>query len=126
MTAPSGKSMVDVERAALVVEHLRLADNPLTRLCGLMFRKGLQPGEGLLLEPTNQVHTHFMRFPIDIVHLSSDGEVLRIFDAVPPWKICPLVKRSHAVLELEAGKAQQAGVAVGDHLTIRPVDVGQH
>lgn len=115
----SAKSMRDVERDAVVVQNLKLADNPLTRLRGLMFRKSLEPGEGLLLEPANAVHTHFMRFPIDVVHLSSDGEVLKIFDSVAPFRICPFVKRSHAVLEIEAGAAERAGIQVGDHLQVR-------
>jgi uncharacterized membrane protein (UPF0127 family) len=111
--------MLVIERDAIVVSDLKLADNPLTRLRGLMFRKSLTPGEGLLLEPANAVHTHFMRFPIDVVHLSKEGEVLRIFDAVPPFRICPFVKQSQAVLEVEAGTALRAGIKVGDHLKVQ-------
>jgi protein-S-isoprenylcysteine O-methyltransferase Ste14 len=57
-----------------------------------------------------------MGYPIDVVHLDRDGVVLRVLRELPPWRIGPLVRRSHAVLELPAG----AGDAVreGDRLAL--------
>ena len=53
----------------IVCERCTVAENPLTRLRGLLGRDGLEPGEGLLLRPASAVHTYFMRFPIDVVFL---------------------------------------------------------
>ena len=39
------------------------------RLKGFLGRRGLAPGEGLLIVPAGSIHTLFMRFPIDVVFL---------------------------------------------------------
>ena len=53
---------------------------------GLLGRGGLESGEGLLLRPAGSVHMFFMRFPIDVVFLSRDGEVLKIVSDLRPWR----------------------------------------
>lgn len=75
------------------------------RLLGLMFRPRLQAGGGLWLEPCRSVHTHFMRFPIDLLFLDGEGRVVRVIRALRPWRISPVVREAVAVLELPAGAA---------------------
>ena len=84
------------------------------RLLGLMFRPRLGPGEGLWIEPCNAVHTHFMRFPIDVLFLDKQGQVVRVVPAMAPWKHTPLVKGATVVLELPAGGA--GTTAAGDQV----------
>jgi hypothetical protein len=43
-----------------------LADRPLLRMRGLIGRRGLPAGEGMLLWPAPGIHTAFMRFPIEV------------------------------------------------------------
>ena len=62
--------------AEVVCQRCAVADRPFPRLRGLMGRRGLAPGEGLLLRPTPSIHTWFMRFPIDAVFLDADLRVL--------------------------------------------------
>ena len=52
-------------------EECVVADNPFTRLRGLLGRRGLGAGEGLLLRPSPSIHTWFMRFAIDVVFLDA-------------------------------------------------------
>jgi uncharacterized membrane protein (UPF0127 family) len=101
----------------LVCERCGVADNPLTRLKGLLGRDGLEPGEGLLLRPASSVHTYFMRFPIDVVFLDRALVVVGIADSVEPWKARSR-KGAKAVLELPAGESQRRGLAVGDQLEL--------
>jgi uncharacterized protein len=85
---------------------------------GLMGRRGLPAGEGLLLSPAPSIHTAFMRFPIDALFLDRELEVLEIVERLGPWRIA--VKRgARAVLELPAGEAARCGVLVGDRLALR-------
>lgn len=84
------------------------------RLLGLMFRAGLPQGEGLLIRPCRAVHTHFMRFPIDVLFLDRENRVVHIIPAMAPWKLSPTVKAADAVLELPAGAA--GATAPGDQL----------
>ncbi len=90
------------------------------RLMGLMFRDSLPENGGLLLEPESSIHTFFMRFPIDVLYLNRDYEVLRAVPAMPPNRIGPLrTPRCHAILELPAGTIAATGTTVGDRLACR-------
>lgn len=95
-----------------------LADGWWSRLRGLMGRPPLQPGEGLWIRPCQQVHTQFMRAPIDVVFVDAEGRVLRVLPAMQPWRFSPFLRQARAVLELPAGAA--AGLAPGDRLVFQP------
>jgi uncharacterized membrane protein (UPF0127 family) len=95
-----------------------LADRPLLRMRGLMGRRGLPSGEGMLLRPAPGIHTAFMRFPIDALFLDRDLRVLDIREQLPPWRVAS-ERRARAVLELAAGESARCGVQVGDRLELR-------
>ena len=99
----------------VVCERCLVADSPWSRMRGLLGRRGLESGEGLLLRPAGSVHTFFMRFPIDAVFLARNGDVLKVSSDVKPWRIRSQ-RKAHAVLELPAGEAQRRSVAAGDRL----------
>jgi uncharacterized membrane protein (UPF0127 family) len=101
-----------------VCERCLLAETPLTRLKGLLGRRELLSGEGLLLRPTSSIHMFFMRFPIDAVWVDKGLKVLRISPAVAPWKVAGC-KGAKGVVELPAGEAARRGVQVGDQLVLR-------
>jgi uncharacterized membrane protein (UPF0127 family) len=94
-----------------------VADSPLARMRGLLGRRGLDQGEGLLLRPAASVHTFFMRFPIDIVFLSRDNQVLKVAAGVPPWRTAG-ARGAKAVVELAAGEATRTGIRAGDRLAV--------
>ena len=80
-------------------------------------RGGLESGEGLLLRPAGSVHMFFMRFPIDVVFLSRDGEVLKIVSDLRPWRTAG-ARRAKSALELGAGEAERHGIRVGSRLDL--------
>jgi uncharacterized membrane protein (UPF0127 family)/CheY-like chemotaxis protein len=92
-----------------------LADRPLPRMVGLMGRRGLPAGEGLLLSPAPGIHTAFMRFPIDALFLDADLRVVDIVERMRPWRMASR-RRARAVLELAAGECARRGVRIGDRL----------
>lgn len=91
-----------------------------TRRRGLLGRNGLPPGHAIVIAPSNLVHTFAMRFPIDIVFASREGQVLKIRPAVPPRRIAG-AWRGFAVIELAAGQVETSGTLVGDSLIVTPV-----
>ena len=56
------------------------------RLLGLALRRR-PPGHALLLPRCRSVHTFGMRFALDLIWLDRDGRVLRVDEAVPPWRV---------------------------------------
>ena len=112
----TGATVTVARTGAVLVERLGLANSFWTRFKGLMGRKTFPAGDGLLIVPCNSVHCFFMKFAIDVVYLSRDGEVLRVASELRPGAIGPLVKGARAVLELPGGTTATAGVLPGDRL----------
>jgi uncharacterized membrane protein (UPF0127 family) len=111
----SGVVVLVREDGSKVCERCVVANKMLPRMRGLLGRRSLPAGEGLLIRPAPSVHTFFMRFPIDVVFLSRSGEVLKVSADVGPWR-ARSCRGAYAVLELTAGEAESRGVAVGDHI----------
>ena len=99
-------------------ERCLLAETPLTRLKGLLGRRGLEQGEGLLLRPAASIHTFFMRFPIDAVWVDRDLNVLKVSPDVAPWHTAAC-KGAKGVVEMAAGEARRLGVSADDKLTLQ-------
>ena len=108
---------VRTEDGRVLCERCSVADNPLTRLRGLLGRRGLERGEGLLLRPAGSIHMFFMRFAIDAVFLSREGEVLKVSANVRPWRTAA-ARGAKAVIELPAGEAERRGIRAGVRLDV--------
>ena len=118
---PGGSfSLVRAASGEVVVSELELAIDSATRRKGLLGRDALPAGTGLMIAPSNAVHTFFMRFPIDIVFLGRAGNVLKICAPVGPTRVAACW-RGFAVLELPAGEARNLGLVVGERLRLEPV-----
>ncbi len=100
-----------------VCERCVVAETPLTRLAGLLGRSGLAAEDGLLIRPTNAIHTCFMRFPIDAVFLDRDLVVVGVVSELRPWRFAAR-RRAKAVLELAAGESRRRGICVGERLSL--------
>ena len=83
---------------------------------GLLGRRELGTGHGILLRPASAIHCWFMRFAIDAVFLDGSDRVLKVAAELPPWRMAAC-KGSRAVLELPAGEAQRRGLEAGVSLT---------
>jgi uncharacterized membrane protein (UPF0127 family) len=91
------------------------AESMHSRMVGLLSHDALAEDESLMIDPCKQVHTFFMRFPIDVVFLSESNQVLKI-RSLAPWRLSPLVWKAARVLELPAGRCSRAGLTEGAHL----------
>jgi uncharacterized protein len=100
-----------------VAESCAIALSMRERLVGLLNHSKLSETEGLLLEPCKQVHTFFMRFAIDAVFLSRDGEIIAI-DELKPWRVSRLYFSARKCLELPRGRSRRLGLKVGERLEV--------
>ena len=107
------------------VIRAELARTDEERAQGLMFRESLAADAGMLfLFDTTEIRPFWMKnchFPLDIVHLASDGTVVDVLANVPPCASdpCPSYApkaRSDTVVELRAGVAAANGVVTGSKL----------
>ena len=95
----------------------RVATSFASRFRGLMGVSRLPAGSGLLLPRTRSVHTHFMRFPIDVVFLDADRRIVSLVEALHPWRFAA-AKSAASVLELAGGECERLGLAEGDVLSV--------
>jgi uncharacterized membrane protein (UPF0127 family) len=111
------RGVVALTRAdgSVICERCVVADRMLPRMKGLLGKRELGAGEGLLIQPAPSIHTFFMRFPIDVVFLAKNGEVMKVAPNVRAWRMRSC-RRAFAVLELAAGEAERHGIMVGDHV----------
>lgn len=71
---------------------------------GLARLDALPAGSALQIPNCRSVHTFTMRFPLDLVWLGSDGEVIRVDRAVPGRRLRTCL-RARSVIECNAGEA---------------------
>ncbi|RPF53958.1 DUF192 domain-containing protein [Aquisalibacillus elongatus] len=88
------------------------------RLRGLMFTKELASGYGLHILPCQSVHTHFMRYPIDVVYVNQDLVVVDIDENLPPGKFGKRRRSARSVLELPTGTVAHSQLQIGHQLEL--------
>ena len=109
--------MTELSRAGeRICVRCTVARSPIRRMMGLRGRRALSSEEGLLLQPSGSAHTWFIRFPIDVVFLDAELRVLRVVEALEPWKVAGM-RGAKAVLQLPAGAAARAHLRPGDVLS---------
>ena len=108
-------SKVTNERTGAVVgSAIAEAGGPWQSFKGLMFRKSLPEGHGMVFRPARGIHTQFMRFPIDLIFLDKSNLVVKIRPAMGPWRFD--FTNADAVVEMNAGAAAANDVQLGDRL----------
>ena len=107
-----------IERTgAVLATRVLTAFDSASRRTGLLRHESLPAGTGLIIAPSNAVHTFFMRFAIDVAFVAKDGRIVKLRAAVPPWRMAGTL-RAYAVVELPAGTFERTGTRSGDRLTI--------
>jgi uncharacterized protein len=99
----------------VICAQCEIADNPLTRMRGLLGRASLEPDEGMLFRPAGSIHMFFMRFPIDAVFCTRELEVIDVARDLQPWKTAGR-RGAKVVVELPVGAA--AELRPGDRLVL--------
>ncbi|TDU30696.1 hypothetical protein DFR24_0045 [Panacagrimonas perspica] len=106
------------QEGQLIFTRVFLPSTFLQRLRGLLGRKAPYLRDAWWFKPCSAIHTFGMRFPIDVLHLSREGRILRISAAVPPSRIS-ICAAGHQVVELREGAAAALRLEVGNRLEVR-------
>ena len=113
--------IANLTRDTVLAERAEVADTFPTRFMGLMGRRELEPGGGLVLTGTGSVHMFFMSIALDIVFLAKDARVLRAIENLKPWYVSPIVWGATTTLELPVGTIAGTGTRTGDVIEIDSV-----
>src|SRR5438874_13594434 len=99
----------------VLCERCLVADTLFRRLRGLLGRRSLPPGYGIVLRPGWSIHTAFLLFPIDVAFVDADQVVLKVVKNMKPFR-ASLCRGARDVVELAAGEAARRGLKPGDRL----------
>ena len=127
---------VTIGESELVVETDRgvfpfaveIADEPMERSKGLMYRRTMDPDTGMLFDmDRNEPATFWMKdtyVSLDIIFIREDGTVDSIAEATQPLStaIVPSDGPVRFVLELVAGTARRIGLSEGDRVKHPVID----
>ena len=104
------------------VFSVEIADTEAAREKGLMFRKKLPDGQGMLFDFHQEQDVSFWMqntyIPLDMIFIRGDGRILRIAENAEPLstKLIPSGGPVLAVLEVIGGTAHRLGIAPGDRV----------
>ena len=101
---------------------VELVENDADRAKGLMFRKELPEGRGMLFDFHRDQDVSFWMentyISLDMIFIRGDGRILRIAENTEPLstRMIPSGEPVRAVLEVIAGTARKLGIAPGDRV----------
>lgn len=113
--------VLNLSRTKLLCSQAKYANRFFNRLIGLLGKKELREGEGLIIDPCNMVHSLGMRMGIDVLFVSEKHEVVYCMERMLPNKISPSIKDASYVIELPAGLIAQTKTDRGDNILCKPV-----
>jgi uncharacterized membrane protein (UPF0127 family) len=114
-------AITDTTQRTLIGANIQVAETSLTRMVGLLGRRGLNAGEGLWIRPSSGVHTVGMKFPIDVVGLDKSMRVIKLWNELRPQRLTSVSLSLHSVIELKAGTIADTGIQLGDLMQISEV-----
>ena len=109
-------------KSGVHVFSVEMATTEEEKTTGLMYRKELPDGKGMLFDfsPEQQVSMWMKNtyIPLDMIFISADGRILRIAENTEPLstKIISSGGPAKGVLEVIAGTAQKYGIQPGDRV----------
>jgi uncharacterized protein len=120
--AASVQPLEIVTKTGVHVFSVEMATTEEEKTTGLMYRKELPDGKGMLFDfsPEQEVSMWMKNtyIPLDMIFIRADGRILRIAENTEPLstKIIPSRGLAKAVLEVIAGTAQKYGITPGDRV----------
>ncbi|CAN5331867.1 DUF192 domain-containing protein [soil metagenome] len=111
-----------VTKSGVHVFSVEIAKTDEERATGLMYRKELAEGRGMLFDFTPEQNVQMWMkntfIPLDMIFIRSDGRILRIAENTEPQseKIIPAGGLAKGVLEVIGGTARKYGIQPGDRV----------
>jgi uncharacterized membrane protein (UPF0127 family) len=116
------KTLEIVSKTGVHVFSVEIADTEAAREKGLMFRKKLPEGQGMLFDFHQAQQVSFWMkntyIPLDMIFIQGNGRILRIAENTEPLslQLIPSGGPVLAVLEVIGGTARKLGMAPGDRV----------
>jgi hypothetical protein len=119
----AGQQTLEIaSKTGVHIFSVEIADNDAERAKGLMYRKQLPEGRGMLFDFHRDQEVSFWMqntyIPLDMIFIRGDGRILRIEENTEPLstRLIPSRGAVRAVLEVIGGTSRRLGIATGDQV----------
>lgn len=119
----AGEQTVEIaSKGGVHIFAVEVVDNDADRAKGLMYRKELPEGRGMLFDFHRDQEVSFWMqntyIPLDMIFIRGDGRILRIEENTEPLSTRMIPSRGpvRAVLEVIGGTSRKLGIAPGDRV----------
>jgi hypothetical protein len=119
----AGEQTVEIaSKSGVHIFSVEVVDNDADRAKGLMYRKELPEGRGMLFDFHRDQEVSFWMqntyIPLDMIFIRGDGQILRIEENTEPLSTRMIPSRGpvRAVLEVIGGTSRKLGIAPGDRV----------
>ena len=119
----AGEQTVEIaSKTGVHIFSVEVVDNDADRAKGLMYRKELPEGRGMLFDFHRDQEVSFWMqntyIPLDMIFIRGDGQILRIEENTVPLSTRMIPSRGavRAVLEVIGGTSRKLGIAPGDRV----------
>jgi uncharacterized membrane protein (UPF0127 family) len=119
--AEPARRLINERTGQTVGASVHTASGPWGSFAGLMLKKELPSGHGLLFQPARGIHTHFMRFSIDLIFLDEANRVKKVRERMVPWRF--EFTSAASVVEMNAGVAKAMDIRPGDQLRFESTEL---
>jgi uncharacterized membrane protein (UPF0127 family) len=106
--------LINRENGQVLADDVKPAKTFFKRLKGLLFTDQLALGCGLHIQPCRSVHTFFMKYSIDVVHLDDEHKIVFLEEKLQPGKLGQACRLTASIVELPAGTIEKTHTRVGD------------
>jgi uncharacterized membrane protein (UPF0127 family) len=120
---PAGLQTLEIaSKTGVHAFSVELVENDADRAKGLMYRKELPEGRGMLFDFHREQDVSFWMqntyIPLDMLFIRGDGRILSIAENTEPLSTRMIPSRGpvRAVLEVIGGSARKFGIAPGDRV----------
>lgn len=103
-------------RGTILAERAEVARSFWARLVGLMGRRTLPEGGGLIIQPNGSIHTFWMRFAIDVIFVDRNDIVVGLREAMPPNRPYAGARHAYRTIELPTGAIRKSDTHRDDKL----------
>jgi uncharacterized membrane protein (UPF0127 family) len=119
----AGEQTLEIaSKTGVHIFSVEIVDNDADRAKGLMYRKELPEGRGMLFDFHRDQEVSFWMqntyIPLDMIFIRGDGQILRIEENTVPLSTRMIPSRGavRAVLEVIGGTSRKLGIAPGDRV----------
>jgi uncharacterized membrane protein (UPF0127 family) len=115
---PRSYCVYNLTRQCFLGLHVTVADTVVARLRGFIGKLKLNSDEGLWVVPSKGIHTVGLKFPLDLLYLDAEFQVIHVVEHLPSFRIAPFKAQAKSVLELPTHTIYWSQTQPGDQLLI--------